>query len=322
MEEFSGFYKLSIEDRLKHLKSSLKLTDQETDSLQFGGSLALDIADRWIENVIGVTHLPLGVATHFKINGKNYLIPMSIEEPSVIAAASRAAKQALPAGFTADADEPVMIGQLQILGVSDVRKAVKRLEDDKNEVLSIASQHMRSSEKYGAGVRDFSSRILDSSRGKILLIEFYIDVRDAMGANMVNTVLEGVTETVLSKTGGRSRLRIISNLATKRKVRASAVWKKEILGKDVIEGLLDGYALAEVDVYRCSTHNKGIMNGISAVALATGNDWRAVEAGAHAYASLNGYHPLTKYEINSDGDLVGSIELPLAIIAPASVNCL
>ncbi len=308
----SGFYKRSPEERLSIVMDKAGLDDKEAAMLKNGGSLPLDRADRLIENVIGVAHLPFAVATNFRINGKEMLIPMVVEEASVVAAACRAAKQTLPEGFSASADSSVMIGQVQFVKVPDMGQAVKNIEDNKKEIKKAADEFMLPHQRYGCGVEGFEFKRLMGDRGEMLLFNFFINVSDAQGANMINTTLEGVSLVLQKLTGGEPRLRIVSNLATKRKAKASAVWKKDVVGEDLIEGVLDGYDLAKNDIYRCSTHNKGIMNGIDAVALATGNDWRSIEAGAHSYAAMGGYHPLTHYEKNEKGDLVGSIELPLA----------
>ena len=313
MADFSGFYKLPIAERQKRVKEHSGLTDAEAAALGDGGALRMELADRMVENVIGAVHLPLGLATNFRINGKDIVIPMALEEPSVIAAACKAAKQALPEGFRAEADDPVMTGQVQLVDVPDMEQALRNLKGNKPEILKIASEYMKPHARYGAGVVDFRARTLPGDERSMLLVEFDINVSDAMGANMVNTTLEGVAPTLATLTEGKVRLRIITNLAMKRRVRAYAVWKKDAIGADAVEGVLDGYEFAKADIYRCSTHNKGIMNGIDAVVLATGNDWRAVEAGAHAYAAMGGYHPLTRYERTDKGDLHGSIELPLAV---------
>jgi len=319
MEDFSGFYKLSLEERLAKVKKAAGLTDDEANALKDSGALKLERADKTVENVIGAIHLPLGLATNFTINGRSHIIPMAVEESSVIAAACKAAKQALPEGFKADADESVMIGQVQITRLEDVTEAKKNLVLNRKEILGFAASHMKQHEKYGCGVRDFETKVLDTERGPMIIVDFFIAVGDAQGANMVNTVLENVAPSLAQLTGGTVRLRIISNLATRRKVRASAVWKKGVVGEEIIDGVLDANEFAKNDIYRCATHNKGIMNGIDAVAIATGNDWRSVEAGAHAFASLGHYKPLTHYHINERGDLMGSIELPLAVatVGPA-----
>jgi len=314
MALYSGFHKLTLEERIKFLMQHVGLEANEAQALLNSGSLDMQVADRWIENVVGSIHLPLGLATNFKINGHELMVPMAIEEPSVVAAACRAAKQTLPDGFKADADDPVMIGQIQLIDVPDIKSAIKKIETNKKEILGVADTFVSSHlGKFGGGVRDLAIKVVTTNRQKLLVIEFYVDVRDAMGANMINTLLEGITPTIVGYTGGKNRLRIISNLATKRKVRASAIWKKEVVGEEIIDGVLDAYEFANADIYRCCTHNKGIMNGIDAVVLATGNDWRAVEAGAHAYASIKGYHSLTTYKKTEKGDLEGSIELPLAV---------
>jgi hydroxymethylglutaryl-CoA reductase len=319
MMELSGFYKLKPEERLRKVKALAGLTDAEAKTLSDTGALKLEVADKNVENVIGAVHLPLGVATNFRVNGKEMLIPMAVEEPSVIAGACRAAKNALPEGFRADADEQIMIGQIQVVGVPNASEALKNLELNRKEILKAASEFMKPHEKFGCGVRGFEAKMLETERGPMVIVDFHIAVGDAQGANMVNTTLEGVAPEIQRLAGGRVRLRIVSNLAVKRKARASAVWKKDVIGADTVEGVLDAYEFAKMDVYRCATHNKGIMNGVSAVAVATGNDWRSVEAGAHAYASLGQYHPLTKFYKNENGDLVGSIELPLALatVGPA-----
>ncbi|MFH0738122.1 MAG: hydroxymethylglutaryl-CoA reductase, degradative [Candidatus Micrarchaeota archaeon] len=319
MEDFSGFYKLSVEERLAKVKKAAGLSDEEAVALSSSGALDLAKADKMVENVIGAVHLPLGLATNFLINGRHMVIPMAVEESSVIAAACRGAKQALPEGFHAEADEPVMIGQIQLIELPDFERAIKDIALNRKELMLEASGHMKQHERYGCGVRGFETKLLDTGRGPMLIVDFFVAVGDAQGANMVNTVLENIAPTFSKLTGGRARLRIISNLADRRKARASAVWKKDVVGSEVIEGVMDAYEFAKNDVYRCATHNKGIMNGIDAVALATGNDWRSVEAGAHAYAALGQYKPLTRYYKNEKGDLVGSIELPLAVatVGPA-----
>ncbi len=312
MEKFSGFYKLSIEERMKLLKSECGVTDEEAKTLLDSGALTLETANRMVENVVGATHIPLGIVPGFLVNGREYVVPMAIEEPSVIAAASKGAKLARESGgFSAEADEPVMLGQVQIVGVG--KDALKKFEENRDEIYSGAKELCSQMEKYGGGLRGMGARIIESSRGSMLIAEFAVDVRDAMGANTVNTMLEGVAPLIVSKCGGKARLRILTNLALLRKARARCTWKKGILSEEEIEGVLDAYELAANDIYRCSTHNKGSMNGIDAVAVATGNDWRAVEAGAHAFAAMGGYKPLTRFYKDAKGNLVGEIELPLAV---------
>ncbi len=312
MGAFSGFYKKTIPERIEILKAERGLTEEEAKTLLNSGALDLETADHMIENLIGVNHIPLGVAPGFVINKKEYVVPMCIEEPSVVAGAAKAAKLAAQSGgFSADADEPVMSGQVQLVGVPE--DALIKFEENKEEIEKVAKELCLGMERYGGGFRKAEASLLDTKRGKMLNTVFLVDVRDAMGANTINTMLEGIAPLLAEKIGGKIRLRIISNLATRRKARAKCIWKKERIGEDAIEGILDGYELALHDIYRCATHNKGILNGVDAVALATGNDWRAVEAGIHAFAAMDGYKPLNKFYKNEDGDLVGEIELPLAV---------
>ncbi len=313
-EEFSGYYKLPLEERLKKLQAFAGLTEQETLLLKKEGSLPLETANRMIENAAGTYPLPLGLAVNFKINGKQRAIPMAIEEPSVIAACSNAAKLALPDGFTASADEPVMIGQIQLVNVPNCELASKKILAKKSELIKHANSPDAPLVKYGGGMKSLETKILETPRGKMLIAYIYVDTRDAMGANAVNTFAETIAPQLEELSEGKVRLRILSNLATKRMARATAVWKKETIGADVVEGVLDAYEFAAHDQYRATTNNKGIMNGIDALVVATGNDWRAIEAGAHSYAAITGkYLPLAKYSKNKEGDLVGEIELPLAL---------
>jgi len=309
-----GFYKLSIEERLKKVAEFAGLSEEEKQ-LILKNALTLDIADRMIENVIGTFELPLGIATNFLIDGKDYLIPMVIEEPSVVAAASNAAKMArAKGGFVTQATPPIMIGQIQVVRLPDPFAAKIEVLRHKDEIIEKANEQDAILVKLGGGCRDVEARVIDTAVGPMLIVHLLVDVKDAMGANAVNTMAEAVAPIIERVTGGRVRLRIISNLATYRLARAKAVFDKEVIGgEDVVDGILEAYAFAKADPYRCATHNKGIMNGISAVVIATGNDFRAVEAGAHSYAALGGYKPLTTYEKNKDGDLVGTIELPMAV---------
>ena len=309
-----GFYKLGVDERLKLVKEFSGLTEEEVELLKSMSALSIERADKMIENVIGGITYPLGIATNFMINGRDYLIPMAIEEPSVVAAASKGAKIAREGGgFRAWADEPVMIGQVQVVGLKDAWRGKVEVLKLKEEILKKANEQSKTLPKLGGGAKDLRVKLLETRRGEMLVVELLIDVRDAMGANVVNSMAEAVAPMIERATGGRALLRILSNLSDLRLARAYAVFPKELVGEDVIQGILDAYEFARRDPYRCATHNKGIMNGIVAVAMATGQDTRALEAGAHAYASLGGYKPLTKWEVNSEGDLVGSIELPLAV---------
>ncbi len=316
ISQISGFYKLSPRERLTIVKEFAGLTDEETEILWKTGVLGIEQADRMIENVVGTTEIPLGIAVNFLINGKDYLIPMAIEEPSVVAAASNAAKIArAKGGFSATTTAPIMIGQIQLTHVSDPFGAKMAILENKDEILRIADEQDPVLVKFGGGARDLEARVIDTFRGPMIIVHLLVDTRDAMGANAVNTMAEAVTPYIERITGGRVYLRIISNLAVYRLARARAVFdKNELGGEEVVDGILEAYAFASADPFRCATHNKGIMNGITALTLATCNDTRAVEAGAHSYAAFKGeYKPLSTWERNSDGDLVGTIEVPAAV---------
>ncbi len=308
--DLSGFYNLSVAERRAVIKKQCDLTDEEAAALKDTGCLD-KLADMMIENVIGTVELPLGIATNFRVNGKDVLVPMAIEEPSVVAAASHAAKLARPEGFSAHSTEPIMIGQIQLM---DTKPNAKELIlKEKTKIENLVNKKDSTLIKLGGGMRDIEVREVESSRGKMVIVHLLVNVQDAMGANAVNTMCECIAPYLEQLSGGRSVLKIISNLAVHRTVKASVTWKKETLDEDIIEGILDGYELAKVDKFRCATHNKGIMNGIDSVMIATGNDFRAAEAGAHAFAATaeSGYRPLTHYEKTASGDLKGSIELPM-----------
>ena len=310
--QVSKFYKKTLQERLAILKEFAELNEEEISQLEKYGALDFEMADRMIENVIGTFQLPLGLATNFKINRKEFLIPFALEEPSVVAAASNAAK--LSEGFEAKASEPIMIGQIQIVGSQNPEKTAEAIKEKEKELIEKANSVDSVLVKFGGGAKKVEASVMETSRGKMIKVHLLVDVRDAMGANAVNTMCERISPELEKITGGEVRLRIITNLAVHRTVKATSVWKKETLGENAIEKILDAYEFAANDVYRACTHNKGIMNGIDAVVVATGNDFRAVEAGAHAFASITGkYLPLTKYYKNDSGDLVGEIELPLAI---------
>ena len=269
-----------------------------------------------IENVVGVLPIPIGVAVNFLVNGNDYLIPMAIEEPSVVAAASHAAKLARPTGgFKASSTEPLMIGQIQLVRPPSPRNAEKQILAAKKEILERANQQDPTLVSKGGGAKDLAVKVLPSLTGTMVVVELIVDCRDAMGANVVNTMAESVAPMLEKLAESRANLRIISNLADKRLARASVRISKEALGGlDVVDGIVDAYAFAAADPYRCATHNKGVMNGVTAVCLATGNDTRAIEAGAHAYAARTGhYSPLTTWTKDEGGDLQGSIEIPSAV---------
>jgi hydroxymethylglutaryl-CoA reductase len=312
--QISGFYKLPIEERIEAVKDFAELTGEE--SKLFLSCLDMGIADRMIENVLGTFELPVGIAVNFQINGKDYLVPMAIEESSVVAAASNAAKIArIQGGFKTESTKPLMIGQIQLLGFKDVAKAAESIMNHKKELMKLANDQDKILIDLGGGAEDLEVRILDSPLGKMIVVHVIVNVLDAMGANAVNTMCEALAPMLEELTGGHVRLKILSNLADRRIVKAKAVFDKEKMGGEkVVDAFLESYTLASIDPYRAATHNKGIMNGIDALIIATGNDFRAIEAGAHAYASRNGqYTSLSKYHKDKNGNLVGELELPMAV---------
>lgn len=314
--EHSGFYRLPVKDRVKFVKDFAGLTEQDELALSQSGALSLELANRMIENVIGVMPVPLGIATNFLINGQDRLVPMAIEEPSVVAAASNAARMARRrGGFQTSSTEPIMIGQIQVVGVSDPQHARFAILAEADRILKHANAQDPVLISLGGGARELQVRVIDTEFGKMVIVELLVDCRDAMGANAVNTMAEAVAPIIEQISGGRVLLRIISNLAVSRLARATAVFDKEQLGgESIVNDILNASAFAAVDAFRCATHNKGIMNGVSAVVLATGNDTRAIEAGAHAYAARSGhYSSLTAWEKNAGGDLVGTLEMPMAV---------
>ncbi len=317
-----SFYRHSAKERLSIVAEWTDLTEDEVATLRQGLSVAQ--GDKMIENVVATHALPLGIAVNFLINGRDYLIPMVIEEPSVVAGASYAARLARAGdGFWTESTEPEMIGQIQVLGVDDLPAARQRLLDNHERLLVLANEQDPVIVRLGGGARDLEARILnDTPAGPMLILHLIYDCRDAMGANTVNTACEALAPLVEEISGGRVRLRILSNLADRRLARARTAIPVEALarpedgfsGEEVAQGIVEAWAFAAADPYRAATHNKGIMNGIDAVVLATGNDWRAVEAGAHAYAARSGrYTSLTQWQRDIEGNLVGSIELPLAV---------
>ena len=321
----TGFFRMSMLDRQKKIKERCQLSQEDLDYL-VESSTTLEKAGQgfYIENTIGVQQIPLGIATNFTINGEDVLVPMSVEEASVIAAASNSAKVTRAAGgFTTSSTPPIMIGQIQIINVPNpffIRELFLEHEED---IINIANEQDPILVKFGGGCRGINVKVLmDTITEPMVVLELLVDVRDAMGANAVNTMNEAVAPLLEKLSGGRALLRIISNLAVRRLVRAKAIFKAEKLktekfsGAEVVNGILNAYAFAEADPYRASTHNKGIMNGIDAVALATAQDWRAIEAGVHTYAAIKEpgkYVSLTTWEKNVEGDLVGTIEIPLAV---------
>ncbi|MBY8990426.1 MAG: hydroxymethylglutaryl-CoA reductase, degradative [Candidatus Lokiarchaeota archaeon] len=320
MKEFrsdiSGFYKLSMDERRKLLSELVNLNQDEIEILNTLGYFKPSQIDTLIENVVGSFQLPMGLAFNFKINNKDYIIPMVIEEPSVVAAASNAARMARKhGGFHSENVPSVMISQIQITQIHDIESAKKLISDNKDQILKIANEQDPLLNKLGGGALDLELRDLKTGKGKMLIIHLLVNVLDAMGANVVNTMAEAISPFIEELTKGKIYLRILSNLATHRIAKSKATFDKELLGgSEVVEGILNAYEFAAADPYRATTHNKGIMNGIVALTMATGNDTRAIESGAHAYASLSGqYSPLTKFALDSKGNLVGEIEVPLAL---------
>jgi len=314
--DISSFYKLAPEERLKRVQEFAGLTDEECRLLSSGQALSLSQANRMIENVVGLFQMPFGIATNFLINRRDYLIPMVIEEPSVVAAASHGAKMVRArGGFTATSTDPIMIGQIQVTDTTDPGRAMSIVLSEKQKLLARANEQDPVLVSLGGGAKDLEAKVIQTRVGRMVIVELLVDCRDVAGMNAVDTMVEGIAPAVEDLTGGRACLRIISNLATRRLARARCVVAKEMVGgDDVVEGIVKAQAFAESDIYRCTTHNKGIMNGIIAVVQATGNDHRAIEAGAHAYASRTGrYMPLTTWEKNNEGDLVGTIEIPMAL---------
>jgi len=312
----SKFFEKTREERLDIIADFANLSAEELKILQSSdGGISFEKADNMIENAIGVFSLPLGVATNFKINGKDYLVPMVIEEPSVIAAASKGAKIArIRGGFEVTADQSYSTGQIQLLDV-DSNSAVKIIQESKKEILELANSKSNTLSKMDKGAKKISCKEIDTPLGKMLIVELLIDVGDAMGANVTNTMCEAVSPLLETITGGRVLLRILSNYSISRIAKAKAVFDKEAVGgEEAVDDIILAYQFADNDVYRAVTHNKGIMNGIIAVANATGQDSRAIEAAANAYAASSGkYRSLSKWTKDQNGNLVGSLELPLSV---------
>lgn len=317
-----GFYNLPLEQRLAKVVEVGDLNNETRAALLGERGLTLELADNLIENVIGIFSLPLGIAVNFIVNQREVLVPMVIEEPSVVAGASHMAKLARAGGgFTARTTEPEMIAQIQILDVPDIEAASQQLLQHKDELLAKADQVDQVISHLGGGARDLEIRTLhDTPVGSMLVVHLIYDTRDAMGANVVNSVAETLAPTIENLTGGRAHLRILSNLADRRLAYAHCrIPTKELAfdqfsGDQVRDGIIEAWAFAAADSYRAATHNKGIMNGVDAVLIATGNDWRAVEAGAHAYAARDGgYTSLSRWRATNQGALEGTLEMPLAV---------
>lgn len=317
-----GYRNKTPQQRLAMLSEAVGLDADAAATIGDPGSLDVSRANGMIENVIGTFELPMGIATNFTVNGRDYLIPMVVEEPSVVAAASYMARIARDhGGFETSSTDPVMRAQVQVLGITDPYGARLKLLAARDEILEIANSRDAFLIKLGGGCKDIEVHVFPTTaRGAMVVLHLVVDVRDAMGANAVNTMAEAVAPKVEELTGGQVRLRILSNLADRRLARArvrvpeAALATKEFSGRRMIDGILDGHELAVIDPYRAATHNKGIMNGIDPVIVATGNDWRAIEAGAHAYAARNGvYTSLSTWEVDTEGCLVGTLEMPMAV---------
>jgi len=314
--EIPGFYKLPMKERIALVKKLAGLSDEESNAIAETGGLPAEVADRMIENVIGGITMPMGVAINFRVNGKDYLVPMALEEPSVVAAASNAAKMArVKGGFKVTNTGPLMIGQIQVVKVPNPEKAKMALLEKRNEILKKANDQDPLLVSLGGGAKELNAKVLSTLKGPMVVAELVVNTGDAMGANAVNTMAEAVAPMVEETTGGKVLLRIISNLADRRLVRATATFDKDAVGGvEAVDGIVEAYAFADADPYRCATHNKGIMNGVVAVGIACGQDIRALEAGAHSYASRTGkYKPLTTWEKDRNGDLLGTLEMPMAV---------
>lgn len=317
-----NFRALTPAQRLEHVAAVTALSAEEARLIAEPGALGTDRANGMIENVVGTFDLPFGVAGYFQVNGRDYVVPMVVEEPSVVAAASFMAKLARDdGGFQASSSGPLMRAQVQVLGISDPYGARQALLRQRDEILAVANGRDKVLIGLGGGCKDIEVHVFpDTPRGAMIVMHLIVDVRDAMGANTVNTMAEAVSPLVESITGGSVRLRILSNLADLRLARArvrltpDTLATRERSGAEIIEGVIDAYTFAAIDPYRAATHNKGIMNGVDPVIVATGNDWRAVEAGAHAYACRGGrYTSLTHWEKDTSGALVGTIEMPMPV---------
>jgi hydroxymethylglutaryl-CoA reductase len=326
----SGFYNLTLDERRKKISESSSLLDLSMLDSTLTTGLSLETALHMVENVIGLYALPLGIGLNFQINGRDVLVPMVIEEPSVVAGASFMAKLARAGGgFIAESTEPLMIGQLQVLDIDNLHEAKQKILDNKQELINYIDSFPSSIKKLGGGARDIEVRVFDDSIiGGFLVVHLIYDVRDAMGANAINTACEQLSPKIEALTGGKVHLKILSNLSDRRITKSRCVIPvkelaftaqsgsetREFTGEEVRDGIIAAYAFAAVDPYRATTHNKGIMNGVDAVVIATGNDWRAIEAGAHAYAARSGkYTSLSTWSKDNEGNLVGELEMPMAV---------
>jgi hydroxymethylglutaryl-CoA reductase len=313
----SGFHKLGVPERIDQTLAFAGLQDGDLKSMFLDtGNLPAELADRLIENAVGTMNIPVGVATNLLIDGKDYLVPMATEESSVVAAVCNAARQCYDSGgFITSMSGTRMIAQVQLVDVSDPGSARLAILEHAEEIRAICDDCDPVLVRLGGGFRDLEVRVIDAPSGPMVVTHLIVDTRDAMGANAVNTMAEKLAPHIEGWTGGRVYLRILSNLADRRLARARCVWKLDAIGGAAVrDGMIKAYEFALMDPYRAATHNKGIMNGVTAVVMATGNDTRAIEAGAHAYAARKGwYSSLTQWEVTRDGDLAGSLEMPMAV---------
>ena len=315
MADSTRFFEKDRKERIDIVSKFANLADEERQIIQKSGGIEFEHADKMVENAIGTFSFPLGVATNFVINNKEYLVPMVIEEPSVIAAASKAAKIAkIHGGFTMQNDESFSIGQVQVVNV-DIKSAIPKVLQHSGEILELANSKSVTLSKIGKGAKEVTCKEIATEAGPMLIVELLIDVGDAMGANVTNTMCEGIAPLIEKITGGKTLLKILSNYSTRRMVSGTAIFDKDELGgEQTVDKIILAYQFADNDEYRAVTHNKGIMNGIIAAANATGQDTRAIEAAAHAYAARTGkYRSLTQWSKNKDGNLVGKIAIPLSV---------
>ena len=317
-----GLHRLDRTERIRRLRDEGWLSDDEATSLANGATLDTALADKIIENALGVYGLPLGVATNFRVNGRDYLIPMAIEEPSVVASSSHAARIVRAAGgFAATSTGRLMVGQVQLLDVQDAEAAEHALRHHAEDLIELANSLHPAMVQRGGGARGIEVHHVGAEGGQAMLVlHLLVDTRDAMGANTINTMVEAIAPAAESLSGGRACLRILSNYTDNCLARASCAIRPDLLttgeydGREVMDGIIEAARLAECDMHRAVTHNKGVMNGVDAVLIATGNDWRAIEAAAHAYASRHGrYGSMTTWRKDEEGNLVGTLELPMPV---------
>ncbi|WP_227308198.1 hydroxymethylglutaryl-CoA reductase, degradative [Acidisoma cellulosilyticum] len=312
----SGFHKMTPAERLATVQRAVGLDGASVEQLGKPGSLDLHTADHMIENVISSISIPIGIATNVKVDGRDVLVPMATEESSVVAAVCNSARQCYDSGgFITSMSGTLMIAQIQLVGVSDPKAARIRILEQRDKIEEVCNGCDPMLVRLGGGFRDLEVRVIEAEGGPMVITHIIVDTRDAMGANTVNTMAERLAPSIAEWTGGKVYLRILSNLADRRLARARATWTLDAIGGEAVrDGMISAYRFAAADPYRAATHNKGIMNGVSAIVLATGNDTRAVEAGAHSFAARSGrYTSLSTYEVDADGSLVGTLEMPMPV---------